>query len=675
MDLITDNKSSIAHNLDAKIWRSQDVDLSTYSEQTLNLIEIRTPSNNTNFVLKNSTKNTTFSLMKIHNSIVNDLKRCGFVWPSPIQSTCIPIARLGIDLIAQSKSGTGKTIVFVVCALEMVRQDLQNEIPCPKVLILAPTREIAVQIGDLINSITMKWKNFSCYKAIGGTKVSDDVEQLYHSQIVVGTPGRIVCLLEMNFLKPHSIRLFVLDECDKLMEENFKIQIDKIYNRLPINKQMIVTSATLSAEMTEYLSKYMRDPASIRMNADKPSLIGVAQYTLMIDGHCLDYMNFESKINPLLELLNTIRFNQCFVFLNYQTRVKYLHERLNNEGLSVIHITGDMSQKERLQTIEMFRSQRFKIFISTDLTSRGIDIESVNLVINVDLPINCETYLHRIGRAGRYGSSGLAITIVGRDSNEYGKFATILSQYNLETKRLHLPLSIDLWDNFRRDNVHSSNGLHCSSTTTLKVSPLFKQLQCTYEKLLKEPELIVHCEFKSSNNHIEKKSRKPLSQILEQLNIQKEKHLLSKEINSTTINKMNNPKSIGSDKSESTMIESSSRTSLSNKHDQTTPESFANQNISNDENISIEEKNVNHLNRKCSTSSDDDKHSFKITSSADEQQHGQQQELRKIFHQTFLNPTTIINPLNSTNHYYENQSHHYQMNYICHYLLNGGRFN
>ena len=110
---------------------------------------------------------------------------------------------------------------------------------------------------------------------------------------------------------------------------------------------MIVTSATLSTEMTEYLSKYMRDPASIRMNADKPSLIGVAQYTLMIDGHCLDYMNFESKISPLLEVLNSIQFNQCFVFLNYQTRVKYLYERLNSEGLSVIYITGDMSQKER----------------------------------------------------------------------------------------------------------------------------------------------------------------------------------------------------------------------------------------------------------------------------------------------------------------------------------------
>ena len=679
MDLTT--KSSIAHDLEAKIWRSQDVDPSKYNEPISSQIEIRTPSNNPDFVLKNSNKNTTFSLMKIDREIVDNLKRCGFVWPSPIQTTCIPIARLGIDLIAQSKSGTGKTIVFVVCALEMIRQDLQNEVPCPKVLILAPTREIAVQIGDLINVITSGWENFSCYKAIGGTKVSDDVEQLYHSQIVVGTPGRIVSLIEMNFLKPHSIRLFVLDECDKLMEENFKIQIDKIYNRLPINKQMIVTSATMSDEMTEYLSKYMRDPALIRMNADKPSLIGVAQYTLMVDGHCLDYMNFESKISPLLEVLNSIQFNQCFVFLNYQTRVKYLYERLNSEGLSVIYITGDMSQKERSKAIEMFRSQRYKIFVSTDLTSRGIDIESVNLVINVDVPIDCETYLHRIGRAGRFGSSGLAITIVGHDSNECDKFSATLSQYNLETKRLHLPLAIDPWEYFRRENSHSPDGFLSSSTsTTLKVNPLFKQLECLYKKLLKEPESIVHYNFKAPNNHINQRSRKPLSQILEQLTLQKDGHLMDKENNSTIKNQT------GSDKFESTMIKSS----LSNKHDPTPPESFAYQNIrndnDNDENISIKRENdhlniISHayLNNKKVECSNIQKHSSKNVSSA----FTQQQHLQRIFHQTFLNPMRIINHYNPTNcpvyehlnnnHHYQNQIH-YQMNYICRFLLNGGKF-
>lgn len=339
------NTESIAHDIHSDVWRSDDINLSTYVNQS-NEIEIKTPSgpfnNDTDkdgkeYFLKN-TDYTTFSLININEQIVAELKRCGFVSPSPIQTTCIPLARLGIDLIAQSKSGTGKTIVFVVTALEMIVQD---QTPCPKVLIVAPTREIALQIADLIDSLTMNWNSFSCYRAIGGTKVSDNISQLHISQIIVGTPGRISSLLEMNFLKSHSIRLFILDECDKLMDENFKKQINKIYNYLPVNKQMIVTSATLSTEMTNYLSQYMRDPALVRLNANKPSLIGVMQCLLPVDGHCLDYLNFESKIDSLLYLLKNIQFNQCFIFLNYQTRVKYLYERLNSNHLSVIYITGN----------------------------------------------------------------------------------------------------------------------------------------------------------------------------------------------------------------------------------------------------------------------------------------------------------------------------------------------
>lgn len=460
---MTDSVDSVrlAHDLDGVQWRSQDVSIARYLNQT-EQIEISTPSLaicrnektdseiNESFLMK-SADNSTFSSIKINVKIVEDLKRCGFVRPSPIQAIAIPLGRIGIDLIAQSKSGTGKTIVFVVCTLEMIVHTL-NETACPRVLIVAPTREIAVQIGDTVDLLTSTWNNFSCYKAIGGTKVSENLATLSTSQVVVGTPGRICCLLENDFLKTYSIRLFVLDECDKLMDENFQIQVNKIFNCLPVNKQMIVTSATLSDNMATYLTNYMRSPALVRLNSDQPALIGVMQFSVTAPGHSLDYLNFESKIEPLLYILKNVYFTQCFLFCNYQTRVKYLFDRLFSEGYKTAYISGDMTQKERLKIIKAFRQHQFRILVSTDLTSRGIDIDTVNLVINVDVPFEHETYLHRIGRAGRFGSAGIAITIIGMGV-ESKRFHQFITQFNFEVKELTLPIKLNLWDLFYREQL------------------------------------------------------------------------------------------------------------------------------------------------------------------------------------------------------------------------------
>lgn len=460
----------LAHELHSDIWRSDDISINSYCKNS-NQIEIITPdglnikcnkkleesiepkssAKSVNYFLS-AQSDSTFSSIKIHPQIVKDLKRCGFIRPSPVQASAIPLGRIGIDLIAQSKSGTGKTIVFVVCALEMILSDQTLE-KSPRIIIVAPTREIAVQISDIINSLTFEWKNFSCFKAIGGTKVSENISELPESQIVVGTPGRICCLLEMDFLKPQSVRMLVLDECDKLMDENFRKQIDKLYNYLPSNKQMIVTSATMSDEMTLFLAKYMRTPALVRLNADNPALNGVMQLYHQTVGHQLDYLNFESKMDPLLEILRKIHFSQCVIFSNYQTRAKYLYDRLIRSNWTALWISGDQKQKERLEAINAFRRHRCRILISTDLTSRGIDIDTVNLVINLDVPIDSETYLHRIGRAGRFGSAGIAITLVGNAGSDMKRFQSIVSQYRLKVQELTFPISINLWTTFYQDRL------------------------------------------------------------------------------------------------------------------------------------------------------------------------------------------------------------------------------
>lgn len=473
--------SQLAHDLSNDVWRSGDI---AFGSHQAGHVEIITPgqlisssnsSNSQSDGYIRQTANSTFSSIKINSQIVEDLKRCGFVRPSPIQATSIPLGRIGIDLIAQSKSGTGKTIVFVVCSLEMIIECL-HEPPSPRVLIVAPTREIAIQIGSIIDSLTNGWPNFSCYKAIGGTKVSENISQLAISQIIVGTPGRICCLLELDFLKPNSIRLLVLDECDKLMEESFKRQIDKLYSYLPANKQMIVTSATLSDEMTLFLANYMRSPALVRLNADNPALMGVIQMYHRTEGHSLDYLNFEAKIKPLLSILGDISFSQCVIFSNYQTRAKYLFDQLVASKWTVMHISGDMTQRERLEAINAFRRHKCRILVSTDITSRGIDIDTVNLIINLDVPIDSETYLHRIGRAGRFGSAGIAITLIGNDT-DFCKFKGILDEYHLEVNELTLPIKVNPWNSFYQDQLDSSRAtLQKRWCEGLRVCDLFSHI-------------------------------------------------------------------------------------------------------------------------------------------------------------------------------------------------------
>lgn len=477
---------NMAHNLEDSKWRSSDVSQETYFENDSNKIEIVPPiqaiyhhGDEREAKQTASGSSSSFQDLKLNPKIVTELNRCGFLRPSPIQSTAIPLGRLGLDLIAQSKSGTGKTLVFLVCVLEMLVETF-NEAACPRVLVVAPTREIALQIATVFESLTSCWQpKVSCYQAIGGTKVSENIANLTTSQVVVGTPGRICCLLELDLLKAHSIRLLVLDECDKLMDNKFKIQINKLYGYLPENKQVIVTSATMSEEMTCFLSDYMRSPALVRLNANNPALVGILQTVVYVEGHALDCLNFEAKKAPLASILLDVAFNQCIIFTNYQTRAKYLYEQLVSTNWSVLYISAEMSQSERSQAITNFRNGKYRILVSTDLTSRGIDIDTVNLVVNIDVPIDSETYLHRIGRAGRFGSAGIAISIVSRECGERKRFQAILDQYHLLAHEVTLPITTNLWGMLYQDNEGRVNHLK-RYNQALPMNPLFREIQTRY---------------------------------------------------------------------------------------------------------------------------------------------------------------------------------------------------
>ncbi|KAL8613023.1 hypothetical protein ACOMHN_008792 [Nucella lapillus] len=373
-----------------------------------------------------------FAGLLLSKSVLNGLKNAGFERPSPIQLKAIPLGRCGLDLIVQAKSGTGKTCVFSVVALEGIEPTASSI----QVLVLAPTREIALQIWEVICSIGSAMSGLCCHTFIGGMPVHEDKKKLQRCHIAVGTPGRIQSLIQQGLLKTKSIRLFVLDEADKLLEEGFQKQINWIYSALPDNKQMLALSATYPEYLAEHLTLYMRNPTFVRLNITDPTLLGIKQYYTLVPSHPLPHREFESKTAAVIRLLSSITFNQCLIFSNWQTRAQNLQNELSSQGWPTSCIAGCLDQKDRITAITQLKSYSCRVLISTDLTSRGIDADKVNLVINLDVPSDHETYLHRIGRAGRFGSYGAGVAIVS-DGQELVNLHKI--ERNIGTHVLPLP--------------------------------------------------------------------------------------------------------------------------------------------------------------------------------------------------------------------------------------------
>uniref|UniRef100_A0A8C0QXM0 RNA helicase n=1 Tax=Canis lupus dingo TaxID=286419 RepID=A0A8C0QXM0_CANLU len=254
-----------------------------------------------------------FESLLLSRPVLDGLRAAGFERPSPVQLKAIPLGRCGLDLIVQAKSGTGKTCVFSTIALDSLVLENQST----QILILAPTREIAVQIHSVITAIGIKMEGLECHVFIGGTPLSQDKTRLKKCHIAVGSPGRIKQLIELDYLNPGSIRLFILDEADKLLEEgSFQEQINWIYSSLPASKQMLAVSATYPEFLANALTKYMRDPTFVRLNSSDPSLIGLKQYYKIVNSYPLAHKIFEEKAQHLQELFSRIPFNQALVFSN-----------------------------------------------------------------------------------------------------------------------------------------------------------------------------------------------------------------------------------------------------------------------------------------------------------------------------------------------------------------------
>ncbi|KFO76804.1 putative ATP-dependent RNA helicase DDX20, partial [Cuculus canorus] len=389
------------------------------------------------------------------------------------------------DLIVQAKSGTGKTCVFSTIALDAVLL----ESPATQILILAPTREIAVQIHAVITTIGMKMEGLECHVFIGGTPLSQDKARLKKCHIAVGSPGRIKQLIELDYLNTASVRLFILDEADKLLEEgSFQEQINWIYSSLPANKQMLAVSATYPESLANALTRYMREPTFVRLNPTDPSLIGLKQYYKIVNSHPLPHKTFEEKTRHLQELFSKIPFNQALVFSNLHSRAQHLAEILTSRGLPAECISGSMNQSQRLDAMAKLKQFHCRVLISTDLTSRGIDAEKVNLVINLDVPVDWETYMHRIGRAGRFGTLGLSVTYCCRGEEE-NIMMKIAQKCNLQLLPLPEPIPPGMMDQFGdevvevRPVIHTGASVNSDTVCLGPEQPVLQPIQNSFSEV------------------------------------------------------------------------------------------------------------------------------------------------------------------------------------------------
>uniref|UniRef100_A0A1B6CUG5 RNA helicase n=1 Tax=Clastoptera arizonana TaxID=38151 RepID=A0A1B6CUG5_9HEMI len=385
-------------------------------------------------------ENVNFQSYGFSNPVAKGLEDAGFVKPSPIQFKSISEGLIGFDLIIESKSGTGKTLVFTLVLLETVDFSVNSL----QAIVLAPTREVADQNYEVMMTIGKNIKGLKVERFIGGLPVKNDVERLKNCNIAIGSPGRLVHLLKGQSLI--YVTHIVLDEADILME-SFKNEIRSLLSECSYWRQVIACSATYTPEALTWIKKYMNDSAKhIQTSSDKqPCLLGIRQYMCIIPEDGNSARICKTKQNLLLDLLSKTKFTQCFIFTKYQLRATSLSNVLQSAGHSSIWLNGKQPQELRFEILNKFKKLNYRILVSTDLVARGIDIENIDLVINYDLPFDISTYFHRMGRAGRFGSNGMVISMVS-DGQELSKFQNTIRPENRSSIYILQPnqISIDL---------------------------------------------------------------------------------------------------------------------------------------------------------------------------------------------------------------------------------------
>ena len=363
--------------------------------------------------------------LEIHPDILRGIYAYGFEIPSPIQcKAIIPILQKR-DIIAQAQSGTGKTAAFTIGALGRIDPLVQ----ATQVLVLAPTRELTKQIAGVFTNLSSMMKSVHVKTLVGGTSSEEDVRSLrknaYH--VIVGCTGRVYDMLRRNVFATANIKLVIIDEADEMMANGFKDQLYDIFQYLNNDVQVALFSATMSSDMDHIVNIITKDPVRIIVKKEGLTLEGIHQYYVALEDD-------KHKYEALKDLYSSMSVSQCIIYCNSVKRVADLHAAMTTDGFPVCCIHSNMEKSARDESLADFRNGKYRILVSSNVTARGIDIQQVSIVINFDLAKCVSTYLHRIGRSGRWGRKGIGINFITR--RDISKMKEIEQHYSTQIEEL-----------------------------------------------------------------------------------------------------------------------------------------------------------------------------------------------------------------------------------------------
>jgi ATP-dependent RNA helicase DDX6/DHH1 len=374
-----------------------------------------------------SRRNVNFEEYALRRELQMGIFEKGFERPSPVQEEAIPVALQGKDVLARAKNGTGKTASFVIPVLEKVDT---NE-AYVQALLMVPTRELALQTAQVTKELGKHIPGLEVMVTTGGTTLRDDILRLTNKvHILVATPGRVLDLASKKAVDLSHCHILVLDEADKLLSQEFMEIIDDLYTYLPSQLQSMLFSATFPVTVKSFAERHLHNPYEINL-MDELTLKGVTQYYAFVEER--------QKIHCLNTLFNKLQINQSIIFCNSVNRVELLAKKITQLGYSCYYIHARMQQQHRNRVFHDFREGHCRNLVCSDLITRGIDIQAVNVVINFDFPKFAETYLHRIGRSGRFGHLGLAINFVTYDD----RYNVYRIEQELDTEIKPIPAEID----------------------------------------------------------------------------------------------------------------------------------------------------------------------------------------------------------------------------------------
>lgn len=348
-----------------------------------------------------------FEKFKLSKEIINALNDLGYIKPTNVQDLVIKEGLLKKDLIVKSQTGSGKTAAFLIPICEKIDWE-ENK---PQALILAPTRELAMQIRDDILNIG-RYKRINAVALVGKESFKEQEKKLKGKvHFVVGTPGRVLDHLDQGTLNGKLLKYFVIDEADEMFNMGFIGQVEGVFRRISKKRVTMLFSATINENIKELSKKYMDRPVEISIKKQ-----GLVTETIT---HGLVKVDGKEKLNKVNEILIKEKPETAIVFCRTKDNVELAFEYFKKKGYSIDKIHGDMLQKDRTKKMDEFKEGKFRILIATDIASRGIDVDNVTHVINIDIPVEKEAYVHRIGRTGRKGKSGKSITIMTPFENKY----------------------------------------------------------------------------------------------------------------------------------------------------------------------------------------------------------------------------------------------------------------